>query len=310
MFTIIIRIIFGFGLGGFIFLSKPDSRSAGSDPVDLRDGAPIVSLKVPEVPEPVSEFAAEFRGTVCDDKDKKYNLEFLACATRIGSSIEGRALSVFDIGAGEEPDGGDSAKIFFIGGLHTETEDNTYLLAGKVLKYFLGRPGEIPRDTTLYILPKANPDGAELHIHNNARGVDLNRNWPSSDWRSDPYHPTYGYREGAGGTHPLSEPETKAIYDFILEEAPDIIFVWHSRAGTVEDNNIGIADSVAEVYAKASGYMHIEEWPYYEVTGGFSEAMRELGVAEADIELKTRTNSEFEVNLRGVKAVLDYISTN
>ena len=236
---------------------------------------------------------------ICEDK--VYSLDFWTCATKIGESVMGRDINIFDVGNGP-------IRILFIGGLHTGRENNTRLLAGEILSYFLGKSQEVPDNITLYILPNANPDGVVANSHNNSNGVDLNRNWPTRDWRNDPYHPSYGRILGAGGTAPLSESETKSLNSFILEKKPAIVFTWHSRAGTVGGNNIGFADTLANIYAISSGYNYIDQWPYYEVTGSFTDAMRELTIPAVDIELSTYKNTEFKRNLKGVKAALKYIS--
>jgi len=119
--------------------------------------------------------------------------------------------------------------------------------------------------------------------------------------------PAYGYKKGAGGSAALSEPETKALYDFIMVLNPEMIFVWHSQAGTVEDNDIGAADALAEIYAKAARYQHIKEWPHYEATGTFLDAMREANTPAADVELATR-KIEFEKNTAGIEAILDFLT--
>lgn len=242
-----------------------------------------------------------FLNKICEDRI--YSLDFLACAQKIGESAERRDINVFEIGSGP-------IEILFVGGLHTGREDNTRRLAGEILGYFLGKPAEAPEKITLYILPNANPDGAAKNIHNNSKGVDLNRNWPTLNWRSDPYHPSYGRVLGAGGNAPLSERETKSLHDFIMEEKPAVIFVWHSRAGTVSGNNVGFSNDLARIYARVSGYNYIDQWPYYEVTGSLTDAMAQLGIAAVDIELSTYKNTEFKINLRGVKAILEYININ
>lgn len=240
-----------------------------------------------------------FLNKICEDR--VYSLDFLACAQKIGESAEERDINVFEIGRGP-------ISVLFVGGLHTGREDNTRRLAGEILGYFLGKPMEVPENMTLYVLPNANPDGSANNTHNNSGGVDLNRNWPTVNWRSDPYHPSYGRVLGAGGSAPLSEPETKSLYNFVLEKRPRIIFIWHSRAGTVSGNNTGFSNDLARIYARFSGYNYIDLWPYYEVTGSFTDAMADLGVAAVDIELSTYKNTEFKINLKGIKEVLKHIS--
>ncbi len=260
----------------------------------------------------VPEFSKQAADLICGDKT--YVPEFLACGTEIGRSVKNRPIYVFEASSPSSsaisPRASESQfslKLLFIGGLHTGTEKNTYSLASKVLQHFYGQPERVPENIVLYVIPKANPDGIANSTHNNARGVDLNRNWPSKDWRNDPFHPTYGYKKGAGGAAPLSETETKALDDFIATLNLDMIFVWHSQAGTVEDNDIGAADALAALYAKAARYQHIKEWPHYDATGTFLDAMREANIPAAEVELATR-KTEFEKNIAGIKAVLDFFT--
>ena len=227
-----------------------------------------------------------------------YVEEFLICGKEIGRSVEDRPIYVFEVGDGD-------INILFVGGLHTGLEKNTYDLAKNVLKHYSDSPDLVLENVSLHIIPVVNSDGLANDTHNNANGVDLNRNWATEDWQTDTYHPTYGTKKGAGGESPMSEPETKALYDFITTLQPEMTFVWHSRASTVEDNDIGDADELAGIYAQAADYEHIEEWTYYVVTGDFLPAMQEVGIAAAEVELAGR-EQEFDRNIRGIEAVLEY----
>ena len=227
-----------------------------------------------------------------------YVEEFSACGKEIGRSIEDRPIYVFEVGDGD-------IDILFVGGLHTGLEKNTSDLAKSVLEYYNNAPEFVPENVSLHIIPVVNPDGLANDTHNNANGVDLNRNWATEDWQTDTYHPTYGTKEGAGGESPISEPETKALYDFITTLQPEMTFVWHSQAGTVEDNDIGDADELAGIYAQAAEYEHIEEWTHYVVTGDFLPAMGDVDIPVAEVELAGR-ELEFDRNIKGVEAILGY----
>jgi len=227
-----------------------------------------------------------------------YVEEFSACGSEIGLSVEERPIYVFKVGDG-------AINVLFVGGLHTGREENTYDLAKNVLQYYSDSPSLVPENVSLHIIPVVNPDGLANDTHNNANGVDLNRNWATEDWQTDVYHPAYGTKEDAGGERPLSEPETEALYNFVTTLQPDMTFIWHSQAGTVEDNNIGDADKLAGIYAQAADYEHIEEWTHYVVTGDFLPAMGDVGIPAAEVELESR-EQEFDRNIEGIKRVLDY----
>lgn len=84
------------------------------------------------------------------------------------------------------------------------------------------------------VLPNANPDGlfAEPSKRTNARGVDLNRNFPSPDWlnRAETYWRTKARSDPRRypGTQPASEPETRWIVEQIEAFKPDVIVSVHA----------------------------------------------------------------------------------
>jgi beta-N-acetylhexosaminidase len=76
-----------------------------------------------------------------------------------------------------------------------------------------------PRGTALWLVDDANPDGTASNSRHNARGVDLNRNFP---YRWQPQDGVY--ESGAG---PASEPETQALQRFIERERPRVTLWYH-----------------------------------------------------------------------------------
>jgi len=109
-------------------------------------------------------------------------------------------------------------------------------------------PAQPLRAAELWVIPCLNPDGYARtwrqrgegtlpQLRANARGVDLNRNYPL------PPNATPSRFPGAGsptpgdptyrGPHPLSEPETKALSDLCAELRPHASLNLHSFMGTV-----------------------------------------------------------------------------
>jgi murein peptide amidase A len=74
-----------------------------------------------------------------------------------------------------------------------------------------------PNGIDLWIVPVLNPDGLAAHTRGNARGVDLNRNFPHR-WRR--MHGAY-----ESGRRPLSEPEARTAYDLIRRVRP-VVSIW------------------------------------------------------------------------------------
>ena len=68
----------------------------------------------------------------------------------------------------------------------------------------------------LWVLPTVNPDGLARRSRYNARGIDINRNFPVN-WTSEPHH----------GPRPASAPETRALMRFLRNISPDRVVSFH-----------------------------------------------------------------------------------
>lgn len=69
-----------------------------------------------------------------------------------------------------------------------------------------------------YIMPMLNPDGNHLDSRNNARQVNINRNYPVG-WTPDEQRP---------GPYPMSEPETQAVVQWVRAVRPDYFNSFHT----------------------------------------------------------------------------------
>jgi hypothetical protein len=233
--------------------------------------------------------------------------------------VEDRAITAYRVGEGEKP-------IVLIGGIHGGYEWNTVRLADMMLEHLREQPGEIPGGYRVYVIPVMNPDGlhkvtdgvplTEVDFSQkntipgrfNARGVDLNRNWDSR-WEPTSY---WGRREVDAGTEPFSEPETRAVRDFLLEQDPAVVIFFQSAANGIwyGGKHVGYepARRLAEAYSEGSGYPLPEggEGPVdYEITGAASSYLYTREIPALTIELVTHGSPEFQRNLGGVRAVFE-----
>jgi protein MpaA len=88
----------------------------------------------------------------------------------------------------------------------------------------------------------ANPDGLLRGTRGNARGVELNRNFPTRDWRPDPapHRFTLGDPRDvllSPGSHAGSEPETQALLALVATLRPEVVIALHAPLACIDDAN-------------------------------------------------------------------------
>ena len=108
------------------------------------------------------------------------------------------------------------------------------------------RAARPPSEVRIVLVDSINPDGEARNTRQNARGVDLNRNWPVG-WRGggrafDTYFP---------GSAPLSEPESKGLAAFIGKLRPRVTLYYHQHKRLVDRS--GGDRFLERLYSRASG---------------------------------------------------------
>jgi len=227
----------------------------------------------------------------------------------IGRTVEGRPIVVFRFGNG--PD-----QRLIIGGIHGGYEWNTVALLDALMRRLRLNPAVIPPGVSLFILPVLNVDGytdhrGETYGRANARGVDLNRNFPAF-WQAE-WEKTHCWHALpiSAGARPFSEPETRAVRDFLQWPGIHIraLISYHSAAHTIFAGGQPpdpAAVALAERLARASGYTFPPKDIGCPYTGQLIDWAVAQGIPAVDVELTTHDDLDVEINWRLLQAFLQW----
>lgn len=132
-------------------------------------------------------------------------------------------------------------RIVFLASLHGD-EPQSVGVVEQLAQHLASHP-DLLAGCKVLLVRCANPDGLEGRFSLNSRGVDLNRNFPGSNWSKTP--------DRRSGSKAASEPETAALVKLLSEFKPSLlVHVKDSRdVGRVnsEGNCVELADQVARL---------------------------------------------------------------
>jgi murein peptide amidase A len=131
------------------------------------------------------------------------------------------------------------------------------------------------------VLPIVNPDGLLLKTRKNARAVDINRNFETTNWEATDQQEHYH-----GGPLPFSEPESRAVAQLIQATSPDVILTYHTPYRLINfDGPSPQTERTAGAYAAACDYP-CEASIGYPTPGSFGNwAGIERGIQVLTVEL-------------------------
>jgi protein MpaA len=139
----------------------------------------------------------------------------------LGYSVKHRRITAVQIGDPDSP-----RRVLVVGCIHGDEP------AGIVVTRALAA-ARMPPELDLWLVPDLNPDGRAAGTRTNARGVDLNRNFPYR-WRHLGAPGSLRY----AGPHALSEPESR-VARRLLQAVRPTLGIWYHQALAVVDTSQG-----------------------------------------------------------------------
>lgn len=172
-----------------------------------------------------------------------------------------------------------------LAGIHGDEPQTTMLLSAALRSLHSA-------DVRMAVILSANPDGLSRGTRANARGVDLNRNFPSKDWNagSTYYRWTPGNErdvELSTGSCPASEPEVHSLIRLIDNLRPKTVIALHAALGCIDDPR----DSALGRWLAAQTRLPIVPDVGYETPGSLGTWGEELGMHIVTYELPDETYS-------------------
>jgi hypothetical protein len=143
-------------------------------------------------------------------------------------SVNGRDIMLHDFTPAQRP----VARVLVVGGIHGD-ELTSVSIVFRWIERLKSMPGEAAR-YHWRVIPVLNPDGllAKPPTRVNARGVDLNRNFPTDNWSREASHywsvSTRRDPRRFPGTAARSEPESSWLHNEIEIFKPDVIISVHA----------------------------------------------------------------------------------
>lgn len=134
----------------------------------------------------------------------------------IATSREGRPITARLYG---DPAG--SVRLVVIGQMHGSEPGGRKVVAELARR-------DVPPGVALWLLTSINPDGAAAGTRQNARGVDLNRNFPTG-WQPSRRGSTYWT-----GPRAASEPETRGAMRFLTAVQPTAVLSLHQAFDRID----------------------------------------------------------------------------
>ncbi|MET3108207.1 protein MpaA [Oxalobacteraceae bacterium GrIS 2.11] len=204
---------------------------------------------LPNLKKPVNQWCAPLVGRL--PKISLAQCQSSALQASGAVSKKGFPLLIKDIPAkinAEDSTHKQPVKILLIGGIHGDEKTASAIVFQWINK--LSAPSALSANEFHWkIAPVVNPDGllASKSTRVNANGVDLNRNFPTPNWLAEA--PQYWRKKTQSdprrfpGKAPLSEPESRWVFNQVEQFQPDVIISVHAPFGVLDFDGSGTPPS-------------------------------------------------------------------
>ena len=158
------------------------------------------------------------------------------CALTPTGALSFNGFPILEKDFSSDPRAKQAPRILLLGGIHGDEQTASAV----VFKWLAMMDKTGVQEFVWKVAPIVNPDGllAAKPKRVNARGIDLNRNFPTPNWQQEA--PKYWARITRSdprrypGKAPISEPESRWIYDTIEKFKPDVIISVHAPFGVLD----------------------------------------------------------------------------
>jgi murein peptide amidase A len=211
--------------------------------------------------------------------------------TEAGRSVEGRPLVLHVFGRG-------TCDLLVVGGIHGN-EQGSAVVCEELVKYLKANPAAL-MGRCVAVLPAANPDGLTRRLRTNKNLVDLNRNFPASNWQKSRKTSFYG------GAVAGSEPETQAVLDVLERLRPRAIISVHAMAQPC-NNYDGPAGHLAHLMSVTNGYPVRPNmgYPTPGSLGSWAGVDRQIPIVTLELPARQRGEDGWRDNREALLAAID-----
>jgi len=261
----------------------------------------------------ISDLKRNFRGLYDRRFDRFEDLPLGENRIILGETVEGREIGAYKFGRNGK------VKILLLGGIYGN-EIGTVKLMHHLVNYLDGRKQPI-LGVDIFVIPCLNLDGMASALEQeryfarsdigrlNANKVDLGQNFETESFEPENFlHSGSGYTTVYCGETPLSEPESRHLADFMLEQGINVLYCFIGEGKEIFGNEGNLAEKLRKDFVKSSGYRYVdgEDGGATKITGTLAEWCYEKQIVYLGVRSGTTRGSDWKNTKAAIISGLKY----